>query len=609
MSTEMTQKRQGVTWDLTGYFKEFNGPEMLEFKDRIREDITAMQEKAAKLDVLNAGTADDWEALLLKAEDTATRLGHVFSYVGCLSAADAVNEDFHKEEAVLMQLGAEFGKFAVDVQRAFKGCTDEFFAEFLKRDSLKGAEYSITRDRIDAMHTMSREQEMLTTDLNTTGFHTWGRLYDTVSSKLEFEMEYPDGRKETKPISQWRSLMSDADREVGKAAFEGGNRAWAKVEDVCAAALNAIAGTRHTLYKYRGIDHFLDKALFQSRIERKTLDAMYQAIYDNIETAREIFRIKAGSMGRTGIHWFEREAPLAVEDSKLFSWDDGVTMVSQAFNKAYPELGAYYKDFLEKRWLESEPRPGKRPGAFCTSSEYSREQRVYMTFNGAIGDVTTMAHEVGHAWHGHILKDMRPMAQEYPMTLAETASIFAEHILAEGIYADDSIGDEQKLAMLDADLCGAATLLLDIAVRFEFEKTFYEERQQGEVSVSRFKEIMVEKQKQVMGNALIEGSEDPLFWASKLHFYITGVSFYNFPYTFGFLLARTLFNLFKQEGAAFLPKYEEFLRLTGSDSVENVAMRSLGKDISDPAFWNDAITSLEGPLNLYKDLLTKKFGC
>ena len=231
---------------------------------------------------------------------------------------------------------------------------------------------------------------------------------------------------------------------------------------------------------------------------------------------------------------------------------------------------------------------------------------MYTTYNGAIGDVTTMAHEVGHAWHGHLLRDLRPMACEYPMTLAETASIFAEHILAEGIYKDDAVSDEQKLMMLDADLCGAATLLLDIAVRFEFEKTFYEERQQGEVSVSRLKEIMVEKQREIFGDALLEGSEDPYFWASKLHFYITGVSFYNFPYTFGFLLARTLFNLFKQQGAEFLPKYEAFLRLTGSDSVENVAQRSIGADVGDPAFWVDAIRSLEEPVKLYKELLAKR---
>jgi oligoendopeptidase F len=198
---------------------------------------------------------------------------------------------------------------------------------------------------------------------------------------------------------------------------------------------------------------------------------------------------------------------------------------------------------------------------------------------------------------------MRPMVRHYPMTLAETASIFAEHILAEGIYEDKGIDDNTKLLMLDADLNGAAVLLLDITVRYEFERKFHELRSEGEVSVSQFKKLMVDTQRKVFGDSLLEGYEDPYFWASKLHFYITGVSFYNFPYTFGFLLARTLYNLFKQEGSAFLPKYEDFLRLTGSDTVENVAKRSLGADVTDPAFWSSAITSMNGMVKQYDGLL------
>jgi len=191
------------------------------------------------------------------------------------------------------------------------------------------------------------------------------------------------------------------------------------------------------------------------------------------------------------------------------------------------------------------------------------------------------------------------------MTLAETASIFGEHILASGIYGDDSISDSAKLLMLDADLCGAATLLLDITVRFEFEKAFHDERMKGEVSVSRLKELMVETQQRVFGDAMLDGSEDPMFWASKLHFYITGVTFYNFPYTFGFLLARALYNLFEQEGASFLPRYEDFLRLTGSDTAEGVAQRSIGADLTKPDFWVKSISSLEPHLEHYKQLLAK----
>jgi len=601
----MAEQRDGVIWDLTSYFPEFNGPEMVAFFNVLKQDVADLQELAAGLKPLSMDNALQWEEVVVKTEDALARMQHMFSYVNCLTSAHADNEEYAQEEAKLSRLVAEFEKLDVDTLRAFKDASDEVFDAFLAREMIAPIAHYLRRTRIRAQRTMSRPQELLAAVLNVDGFHSWGRLYDRITGKLEFDMTYPDGRVERTPISKWRSLMSDADREIGRAAFDGGNKAWAGIEDVCAAALNAIAGTRLTMNKYRGVDHFLWWALFQSQVSQETLDAMYQAIHENIELAREVFRTKAKHFGRTGIWWFEREAPLPLEDTARFSWKEGAEMVAQAFGEAYPNLAQYYDRFLQNRWLESEARGGKRPGAFCTGSEMIQEQRVFMTFNGSLSDVTTIAHEVGHAFHSHVMRDLRPLAQFYPMTLAETASIFAEQLLAEGIYADSKISDAQKLLMLDADLCGAAVLLLDITIRFEFEKAFYEERQQGEVSVSRLKELMVEAQRRVFGDALLPDGDDPLFWASKLHFYITHVTFYNFPYTFGFLLSRALTGMFQEHGDAFLPRYEEFLRLTGSGSVEEVARRGLEVDVRDPAFWKASINSLAAPLERYKELLAK----
>ncbi|OGR60742.1 MAG: hypothetical protein A2X36_02595 [Elusimicrobia bacterium GWA2_69_24] len=600
----MVERGQGVRWDLGGFFPEFNGSKMRVFKNRLAADAARLQKEAARLAPLSAKTAGRWEKLILAAEDLDARIGHLGSYVACLEAADAKNEAYSAEKARLSELGAQYAKLDVDLLRAFKDAPDAVFAAFLKRKPLAPIAYSLGRLRERARRTMSSDEEKLAADLCVDGFHSWGRLYDKVSGGLEFEMHWPDGRRETLPISRWRSLMSDADREVGRAAFEGGNRTWAGVQDVCAAALNAIAGFRLTLNRHRGIPHFLDRPLFAAGTSRKTLDAMYAAIQKNLPLAREIFRVKARSLGRKGIRFFEREAPLALKDSSRFTWEQGSGLVAQSFATAYPRLGEYYRQFLRDRWLESESRGGKRPGAFCTGSSVSNEQRVYMAFNGSLRDVETIAHEIGHAWHGHLLRDLRHWGREYPMTLAETASIFGEQILADGIYEDQRVGERQKLLMLDAELCGAAVMLLDITVRFEFEKAFHEERMKGEVSVSRLRELMVQTQRRVFGDALEPGGEDPLFWVSKLHFYITDVSFYNFPYTFGFLLAKALFTRFKAEGPAFLPKYEAFLRLTGSGTVEEVAHRSIGADVGNPAFWETSIRSLAAPLERYKKLLS-----
>ena len=592
---------KGVRWDLRSYFPEFNGTAMKRFKADLQRDISQLKHKSQNLKKISTETSRKWESLFLSAEDISRRLGHLSSYLSCLEAADTEHEAYPVERAGLVRLYAAFEKIDIDIQKAFKRIPKGLLNDFCSRPKMKGIAYHLNRTRERARHTMSSKEEALASDLKIDGLSAWGRLYDRMSGKLEFDYVGKDGSKERRPISQWRSLISNPDRAVGRAAFEGGNRAWQKIEDACGAALNAIAGSRLTLYRHRRVDHFLDQALFGAAIDDATLEAMYRSVHQNIDISRDILRAKARFFGRKGIWFFEREAPLPLTDATTFTWPQAVGMVQRAFETQYPGLSSYFQGMVASRWIESEARPGKRPGAFCTGSSISEEQRVYMTYTGTLGDVTTLAHEVGHAWHGHLLKNARPFARRYPMTLAETASIFTEQLLIEGLKVNAALDAGQKLGLLDNELTDAAIFLLDITTRYEFEKAFYEERQKGELPVSRLKALMGEAQRKVYGDALLDGGEDPYFWASKLHFFITDTAFYNFPYTFGYLLARAMIHRFRLEGAAFLPRYESFLRMSGSGTVEEVSRKTLNIELGDPAFWTQAIKSLEDPLRRYRE--------
>jgi oligoendopeptidase F len=595
-----------MTWDLTSYFPEFNGAEMLQFKEALRQDVEALKQSAAALAPLQDANTDAWEGILLRHEDLLRRMSHLGSYVGCLASADARNEAYLKEEAALARLRAEIAKVKIELLRAVKNSGDAIFASFTARPSLAGAQNYLNRLREEARRAMVRDKEVLATDLGVDGIQAWGRLYDTMASKLEFDMVYPDGRRERLPMSQRRSLMDHPDRGVRKAAFDGGNSAWQTMEDAAAAALNAIAGTRLTLNRHRGVEHFLDIALFQAAISRKTLDTMLEALRADIEIPRRILRLKAKQMGQASVAWYDLGAPLNLPNQEKLSWHKAKAMVGESFNRAYPALGKFFqRQVIEKNWVDWEPRAGKRPGGFCTSSMLSKESRIFMTFNESLGDVLTLAHESGHAFHGHFMRDVRPYARGYPMTLAETASTFGEQVLMNGLLDDPAMSDAQKAMMLDVEIGHGAVYLLDIPVRYEFEKAFYEERKSGELSVSRLNELMVATQRQVVGDLLEPGGEDPYFWASKLHFYITGITFYNFPYTFGYLLSRGLYAMFRKEGDEFVPKYEEFLRLAGSDTAENVVRRTVGRELEAPEFWREAIRSLEEPLKRLEDLLPK----
>lgn len=599
-----------MNWDLSSYFPEFDGPEMRQFKEALVGDLAGLLEEAQALASLGAENAGQWEELFMRAEEVGTHLGHWASYAGCLASADAANEAYAREESELDLVRASYTKVEVELRRALREAGDQVFAQFLSRPGLEGCGHYLKSLRREAQWSMPPAEERLAADLGVDGIQAWGRLYDTLSGKLEFDMQFPDSSHQRLPISQRRALMADPDRQVRQAAFAGGNAAWQQVEDVAAAALNAIAGTRLTLNPRRSVPHFLDVALFQASISRATLDAMLEAVRCRAELPRRVLRLKARAMGLQGISWYDLEAPLPFPDTRAIPWEEARALVERAFSRTYPSLGAFTHQLYEDRWIEWEPRAGKRPGGFCTSSPLSGESRIFMTYRDTLHDLRTLAHEAGHAFHQHIMRPLRTWAREYPMTLAETASTFgelvmAEGLMAEGLMAEGKTSELEQTRLLDMEAGNACAYLLDIPMRFEFEQSFYEERGQGPVSVSRLKELMVEAQRQIFGEVLIQGEEDPYFWASKLHFYITGATFYNFPYTFGFLLSRGLFARFLAEGTAFLPRYEEFLRLTGSGTAEEVARQALGCDLESPAFWEGAIQSLEEPLCRLEELLPK----
>jgi oligoendopeptidase F len=586
-------------WSLESWFSGFGKPDYTEFKTVLVRDVEALKTQAAALSNVIAEIARVINAL----ESLSDRLGHLSAYLGCLSADDANDEAVKADEAWISTLEAESTKLLASLRAALAALSDEAFAALLADPSLKNAEHAVKRMRHEGQHQMKSEMEALAADLNVNGLHAWGRLYDTLSGKMEFEMTFPDGHKEIVPMSRRRALMSEPDRKLREAAFNDGQKPWNDHAVTLAAGLNGIAGTRLSLYGRRGLTHFLDTPLFDGAMSRKSLDAMLEAIHTHIELPRRALRKAAKLQGTSALHYFDLEAPqITAPDEKELTWDEACATVDHSFSAAYPKLGEYFREMLAQRWIEAQPRAGKRPGAFCTGSQLKHEERVYMTFHRTVHDMVTLAHEVGHAWHSCVLRPARSFAANYPMTLAETASNFGEMILLNGLMTNPGITEATKAYLLDQEMLRAHAYLINIPMRYEFEKAFYTERASGEVTVSRLSALMTEAQRKLYGDTLLDDGTDPMFWAYKMHFFITGVSFYNFPYVFGYLLSQALFARFKAEGAAFLPRYEAFLSMTGSATCEEVVKQSLGEDITQPEFWATALKAIEPTLTAYETI-------
>lgn len=592
-----------MDWDLTTYFDAFDDESYRSFKDRLIEDLKDLTDILQALKHISNETLEKWAVWIGQLEDLDARFGHLGSYLECLNAANAEEEIYQKEEAWEQEQSAGLKILYAKLNRVLEKSNNDTFEKLVCLPSMKDAAFHIRERRKLAQFQMDDQSESLATEMNINGINAWSRLYDTLSGQLTFEYTDAAGTTQTVPMAQRNALISGTNRTVRSSAFHGANQAWSQHEATCNAALNALAGTRLTLDRRRSSDHFLNEACFQARIERPTLDALFQAIDDTVELPRNILKFRSQKMGIGKAAYYDIYAPLDLPDQEAISWESGTALAQESFDQAYPALGDFNREILEKRWIDFRPRNGKRPGGFCSGSHYIHESRIYMTFKDTMNDVTTYAHEVGHAWHARVMKDQRPFASEYPMTLAESASTFAELLLSDGILSNSDFSDAQKLRLLDSDAGRVIAFLLDIPVRYRWEKRFYEERQHGIVSVNRMKQLMEEEQRRQFGDSLAEDGLDPYFWCSKLHFYIDELRFYNFPYTFGYLLSVSLFARFKTEGAAFLSEYETFLQKSGSMSCEQVVRETLGEDIQDRAFWTRAIESLNEPFTKLKTLL------
>ncbi|MDD9934981.1 MAG: M3 family oligoendopeptidase [Myxococcales bacterium] len=586
-------------WDMTPFFSELGAEDYVVYKREVLKEVERRRTTLEALGPLGAETRAAWAEALCALEELQRRFGHLRTYLGCLSAADSGDEAIQRETASLGPARAELQKALVAVRAAFKAASDAEFEALLADARLDGAQYALTRMRKRARHTMAATLEGLAADLGVNGISAWGRLYGQVSGKLSFQLEVEGQEARELPVAMARTFLEDPDRAVRTAALRGSNAAWEQVGDTVAACLNAISGTRLSLYERRGIDHFLEPALLDSAISRQTLDAMLGAVRARHDVPHRYLAKKAELLGVPKLGFQDLMAPLPSDRDERLSWERARGDVSAAFAAFYPGLAELAERAFADRWIDYTPRPAKRPGGFCASSSVIGQSRVFMTFNGASGDVQTLAHELGHAFHSWVMRDMRPWARSYPMTLAETASTFAEQLTVDAALEAPSASEATRRAILDQRLLEAAVFLCNIPMRFDFEHALYTRRAAGELSLSELKQMMEDAQRKNFGGTLDPAQLDPWYWASKLHFYITEISFYNFPYTFGYLFSLGIFARAKQEGPDFLPGYEALLRRTGSADAEEVARESLGVDLTKPDFWNASIDLIEQDLDRF----------
>ncbi len=436
---------------------------------------------------------------------------------------------------------------------------------------------------------LSEEEEITIAKMQETGSQAWNNLQNVLTSTLMIEVEI-GGKIQKLPLPAVRNLAYHKDSKVRKAGYEAELEAYDRIEESSAAALNGIKGEVLTTTKMRGYQSPLEETVLKSRIDRETLDAMIEAMKESLPKFREYYRRKGELLGhKNGLPIYDIFAPIG-ESSMEFSYEEAKDYIVKNFRSFNPELADFTAHAFENRWIDAEPREGKRGGAFCANLHPIGESRILANFDGSFSNMTTLAHELGHAYHGYCLRNEKLLNSSYTMPIAETASIFCETIVVSAALKDAD--KKEAFGILEADLQGAGQVIVDIMSRFLFESKVFEIREDHALSVEELKETMLWAQKEAYGEGLDPDSLHPYMWLNKPHYYSAGLSFYNFPYAFGLLFAKGVYSEYLKQGTEFVSRYERLLGATGKNEIKDVA-KMVGINVTDPDFWRSSLKLIE----------------
>ena len=440
---------------------------------------------------------------------------------------------------------------------------------------------------------MTPEEESLAADLSRAGGAAWGRLQESVSSRLT--AVWDDDKGGTKTVTELRELAYHPDREVRKKAYSKELSCWKRMEIPLSFALNGVKGFSVILNGRRAYEDTLERSILQSRITRKGLDSLLEVMKESLPMFRRYLKSKAARLGLEVLSFYDIFAPVGGE-GESFSFPRARGIIVSAFREFSPGLAEFADAAFENSWIDAEPREGKVGGAYCISFPLAKASRVFQNYSGSFNSVTTLAHELGHAYHHHLLTETPALLRQYPMTLAETASIFAETLIIDSTV--EGMEGAGRDAVLETFLQDATQVIVDIYSRFVFEKAVFERRASGDLSPEEYCGLMAEAQKEAYGDALNHDELHPYMWAVKGHYYNQDLAFYNFPYAFGLLFGLGLYSRYRSEGSSFAGTYTEVLKMTGSAPAAKVAEYA-GFSIEDKDFWRSGIEAIREKIDRF----------
>lgn len=598
------------TWDNSYFFKASDDPRIKTVVSELKAKIEQLTQECApfalRIDdphgIAEHEFADLIATIRLIHKQKISTLELFYNttfFISCVLSVDTQDAAATSWLPTLQQIGAELQK-ALKPLDVFLTRTDEAFIQALIADPvLQELEFSLYHNRSLKDQLLSVAEECLIAGLGVDGLHSWGNLYDDLAGNLKCEVE-----EASIGLAKAANLLSHRNRETREAAWQGIGQAWESRQETVATILNSINGWRLEETRQRSHSrtlHYLDKSCHESHIDRATLDALMETTYQHRTIGHRALNAMAQALNLEKMAPWDLMAPApAAGEEQLTSFEAAIELISTAFSQLSPEMGDFVVMMAEKGWIDGKPTPNRSTGAHCGQFSQPREPRVFLTFEGTMHNVMTLAHELGHGWHTWVMRDLPLTIVDYPMTLAETASIFGETLVRDALFQQaTSPAHQLEIAWQDAQ--SAAAFLVNIPARFAFEQRLVEARKSSFVIADQLKEMMSESWQLWYENSL--SAYDSMFWASKLHFSISSISFYNYPYLFGYLFSLGIYAQQAHYGDRFPALYQAILRDTGIMTAEELVSHHLQQDIRQPEFWQASLAIVDRAVTRFEDLV------
>jgi len=586
-----------MRWDLDVLYTSFDSPECKRDWEELLQQIQDLKKWANE----HLHSADDavakMESYITQLTSILQKQYRLYSFAELTASVDARNEQALQLSERIQELAVEKVEPSVQFQK-WIGSLEQLDELISKSALLEEHRFFLEETAEESKYMLSEKEEIILAKMKNTGSNAWTKLQESLTANLLVDIVV-DGEKKQLPLPVVRNMAFEKDPQVRKDAYEAELAAYKKVDDAVAAALNGIKGEVITVSKLRGYESALEKTLKDSRMDKETLDAMLTAMRESLPAFQRYYRKKAELLGHAnGLPFYDLFAPVGEADMR-FTYQEARDFIVKHFASFSDKLSQFAARAFDNRWIDAEIREGKRGGAFCDNLHVVKESRIMANFTGSFNDVSTLAHELGHGYHGECLVNEAFLNSDYPMPIAETASILCETIIADAALKEAT--PEEAFAILENDISGAGQVIVDIYSRFLFESALFARRQEGSLSVKELNALMLQAQKDAYGEGLDHQYLHPYMWLCKPHYYSADYNYYNFPYAFGLLFAKGLYAEYQKRPEAFVKQYDELLSVTGKKSVADVAA-IMDVDVRSVDFWRSSLALIEKDIEKFLSL-------